>query len=397
MAQPINTVDGRPNRKLIIFTAFADTALYLYESIADWARTELGLPGALVTGSGSNKTNLPGLRTDLSSVLTAFAPKAKERPAEFADEGELDLLIATDCISEGQNLQDGDYLVNYDIHWNPVRIIQRFGRIDRIGSPNAVIQLVNLWPNMALDEYIGLEQRVSGRMVLLDISAIGEENLIERDAGNVMQDLEYRRKQLQKLREAVIDLEDLSSGISIADLTLADYRIELAGYLREHPGKLAAMPLGAYAVTSSADAASDESAALQPGAIFCLRAVGDAALATIEPGYPLAPHCVVHVSADGAFQLPHSQAKQVLDRLKGLCLGRDLVDAQACARFDKATKAGRQMLPYQAMLQQAIASVVGKSQERAVASLFTPGGTHAKKGEFAGMGDFEVVAFLVIV
>ena len=397
VAQPINTVDGRPNRKLIIFTAFADTALYLYDCIADWARTELGLHGALVTGSGSNKTNLPGLRTDLSSVLTAFAPKAKERPAEFAGEGELDLLIATDCISEGQNLQDGDYLVNYDIHWNPVRIIQRFGRIDRIGSPNAVIQLVNFWPNMALDEYIGLEQRVSGRMVLLDISATGEENLIERDAGNVMQDLEYRRKQLQKLQEAVIDLEDLSSGISIADLTLADYRIELAGYLREHPGRLAAMPLGAYAVTSSADA--DD--VLHPGAIFCLRAVGDAALATIEPGYPLAPHYVVHVSMDaataGAVQLPHSQAKQVLDRLKGLCLGRDLVDAQACERFDKATKAGRQMQPYQALLQQAIASVVGKSQERAVASLFSPGGTHAKKGEFAGMGDFEVVAFLVIV
>ena len=410
VAQPINTVDGRPNRKLIIFTAFADTALYLYDCIADWARTELGLHGALVTGSGRNKTNLPGLRTELSSVLTAFAPKAKERPAEFADEGELDLLIATDCISEGQNLQDGDYLVNYDIHWNPVRIIQRFGRIDRIGSPNAVIQLVNFWPNMALDEYIGLEQRVSGRMVLLDISATGEENLIERDAGNVMQDLEYRRKQLQKLQEAVIDLEDLSSGIAIADLTLADYRIELAGYLRAHPGRLAAMPLGAYAVvspavTSSADAAGDESAALQPGAIFCLRAVGDAALATVEPGYPLAPHYVVHVSmdaatalgSDGAVQLPHSQVKQVLDRLKGLCLGRDLVQREACERFDKATKAGRQMLPYQAMLQRAIASVVGKSQERAVASLFSPGGTHAKKGEFAGMGDFEVVAFLVIV
>jgi hypothetical protein len=208
-----------------------------------------------------------------------------------------------------------------------------------------------------------------------------------------MNDLEYRRKQLQKLQEAVIDLEDLSSGISIADLTLADYRIELAGYLREHPGKLAAMPLGAYAVTSSANAED----VLAPGAIFCLRAVGDAALATIEPGYPLVPHYVVHVSTDGAVQLPHSQAKQVLDRLKGLCLGRDLSDAQACDRFDKATKSGRQMLPYQTMLQQAIASVVGKSQERAVASLFTPGGTHAKKGEFAGMDDFEVVAFLAIV
>ena len=202
------------------------------------------------------------------------------------------------------------------------------------------------------------------------------------------------------MQEAVIDLEDLSSGISIADLTLADYRIELAGYLREHPRKLATMPLGAYAVTSSAGSGD----ALAPGAIFCLRAVADgavAALAASEPGYPLAPHYVVHVSTDengdGAVQLPHGQAKQVLDRLKGLCLGRDLSDAQACARFDKAAKAGRQMQPYQALLQRAIASNVGKSQERAVASLFSPGGTHAKRGEFAGMADFEVVAFLVIV
>lgn len=392
VARPINVIDGEPNRKLIIFTAFADTAIYLYEAVAEWAREDLGLHSALVTGAGANRTNLPGLRTDLASVLTAFAPRAKERPAEFAAEGELDLLIATDCISEGQNLQDGDYLINYDIHWNPVRIIQRFGRIDRIGSPNQVIQLVNFWPNMALDEYIGLEQRVSGRMVLLDISATGEENLIERDAGNLMNDLEYRRLQLRKLQDAVIDLEDLSSGISIADLTLADYRIELAGYLREHPGRLAAMSLGAYAVTSSA--AADDGPG--PGAIFCLRAMGQAALAAIEPGYPLAPHYVVHVGADGAVQLPHGQAKQVLDLLKGLCLGRDLPDAQACARFDKATRGGRQMQAYQDLLGLAIASIVGKSQERAVASLFTPGGTHVRKGEFAGVGDFEVVAFLVI-
>ena len=389
IAQPIND----KNKKVIVFTAFADTAAYLHRELEQWLHKEYGLYSALVTGTGINKTNMPGCRADLNTILTNFSPLSKKRVEIFPEEtNAIDVLICTDCISEGQNLQDCDYLVNYDIHWNPVRIIQRFGRIDRIGSPNAHIQLVNFWPNMALDEYIGLEQRVSGRMVLLDISATGEENLIERDAGNLMNDLEYRRKQLQKLQEAVIDLEDLSSGISIADLTLADYRIELAGYLREHPGKLAAMPLGAYAVTSSAQA--DD--ALPPGAIFCLRAEGEAALATIEPGYPLAPHYVVHVGADAAVLLPHSQAKQVLDRLKGLCLGRDMPDAQACARFDKLTKAGRQMQPYQTMLQQAIASIVGKSQERAVASLFTPGGTHARKGEFAGMADFEVVAFLVI-
>ena len=183
----------------------------------------------MVTGAGRNRTTLPGLRRDLASILTTFAPRTKERPDDLAGEGEIDLLIATDCISEGQNLQDCDWLINYDIHWNPVRIIQRFGRIDRIGSPNERIQLVNFWPNMELEEYLRLEQRVSGRMVLVDISATGEENLIEQQSGDPMNDLVYRRKQLLKLQDAVINLEDLSSGVSIADLTLTDFRIDLAG------------------------------------------------------------------------------------------------------------------------------------------------------------------------
>jgi hypothetical protein len=211
------------NRKLLLFTAFADTADYLYRELAPWAKKTLGLNVAVVTGTGANKTTVPGLRSDMSTVLSAFSPRSKERPAELATEGNIDLLIATDCISEGQNLQDCDFLINYDIHWNPVRIIQRFGRIDRIGSTNVSIQLVNFWPNMELDEYLDLESRVSGRMVLLDVSATGEENVIEFQAGNQMNDLEYRRAQLQKLQDAVIDLEDLSSGVSIADLTLNDF------------------------------------------------------------------------------------------------------------------------------------------------------------------------------
>src|SRR5690554_1407563 len=195
---PINTLDGKSNQKIIVFTAFSDTAHYLYEQLAPWVKSTLGIDAALVTGSAGIQTTLPGLRKSMSDVLSAFAPRAKERPEELAAEGEIDLLIATDCISEGQNLQDCDWLINYDIHWNPVRIIQRFGRIDRIGSPNQCIQLVNFWPNMELEEYINLEQRVSGRMVLLDISATGEENLIEQQSGNPMNDLEYRRKQLLK-------------------------------------------------------------------------------------------------------------------------------------------------------------------------------------------------------
>ena len=388
--QPINP----GNRKVIVFTAFADTADYLYRELSGWAATELGVQTAIVTGTGHNKSTLPGLRSDLASILTTFSPRSKERPADFADEGEIDLLIATDCISEGQNLQDCDTLVNYDIHWNPVRIIQRFGRIDRIGSTNACIQLVNFWPNMELEEYINLEARVSGKMVLLDISATGEENLIELQPGSPMNDLEYRRKQLLKLQDAVIDLEDLSSGVSIADLTLSDFRIDLASFLREHPGRLERLPLGSLAVTTAQGVGES---AIPPGIIFCLRAESEAARNAIEPGYPLAPHFLIHVGEDGAVLLAYPQARQALDRLKKLCAGRDLPDAGACARFDRLTRDGRDMTAAQEALAAAVASIVGKKEERAVASLFIPGGTHAMKGEFAGINDFEVVALLVML
>lgn len=383
--------DNPGNRKVIVFTAFADTARYLYDQLSGWAQQTHGIRTALVTGSGGNRTTLPGLRRDLGSILSAFSPRSKERPEELAGEGELDLLIATDCISEGQNLQDCDWLINYDIHWNPVRIIQRFGRIDRIGSPNQTIQLVNFWPNMELDEYINLEQRVSGRMVLLDISATGEENLIQAESGNPMNDLEYRRRQLLKLQETVIDIEDLSSGVSITDLTLTDFRIDLAEYAKDHPDAIEQLPLGAMAVTTSSDAD------IPPGIIFCLRAEGPDAAKTIEPGYPLAPHYLVHVGESGAVELPYTQAKRILDRLKRLALGRDLPDVGACARFDAQTGNGEDMCAPRDLLAAAIASVAGKRQERAVASLFTPGGTQALAGEFAGSDDFEVVAWLAVL
>lgn len=386
------------NRKILLFTAFADTADYLYRELAGWARDDHGINAAVVTGTGANKTTLRGLRSDMSSILSAFSPRSKERPATMVGEGEIDLLIATDCISEGQNLQDCDFLVNYDIHWNPVRIIQRFGRVDRIGSTNACIQLVNFWPNMELDEYLDLESRVSGRMVLLDVSATGEENVIEFQAGNQMNDLEYRRAQLQQMQDAVIDLEDLSSGVSIADLTLNDFRIDLSGFLRDNRERLEALPLGTYAVVTTPDDQSGNGhTPIPPGAIFCLRAVGEAAESAAEPGYPLSPHFVVHVSDEGEVHLPYTQAKQVLDRLKNLSIGRDLPDAQAYGRFDRATRFGRDMEPYQKLLARAVASIAGKSEERAVASLFSPGGTHALRGEFAGINEFEVVAFLVIL
>ena len=396
IASKVATPLNGENRKILLFTAFADTANYLYAQLATWAKNELGLESAVVSGTGANKTTQLGLRSDMSSILSAFSPRSKERPKEMDSEGQIDLLIATDCISEGQNLQDCDFLINYDIHWNPVRIIQRFGRIDRIGSTNSHIQLVNFWPNMELDEYLDLESRVSGRMVLLDVSATGEENVIEFQAGNQMNDLEYRRAQLQKLQDAVIDLEDLSSGVSIADLTLNDFRIDLAGYLHDHREQLENLPPGTYAVVPEPDASAPEND-LPSGAIFCLRAVGGAAERAAEPGYPLNPNFVVHVSDEGEVLLPYTQVKQVLDRLKKAAIGRDLPDAEACARFDKATRYGRDMENYQTLLARAIASISGKSEERAIASLFHSGGTHALKGEFSGINDFEVIAFLVIL
>ena len=379
------------NNKIIIFTAFADTAKYLYEQLSVWANQNLRLESALVTGSGSNQCTIKKLPKDLTSVLTAFSPRSKERPADFEDDGEIDLIFATDCISEGQNLQDCDFLINYDIHWNPVRIIQRFGRIDRIGSPNSRIQLVNFWPNIQLEEYINLEQRVSGRMVLLDISATGEENIIEQDAGNQMNDLEYRRTQLLKLQDAVIDMEDLSAGISITDLTLTDFKIELSRYNKANVRKLDSLPLGTFSVVSTDDLG------IPPGIIFCLKAEGEFAEKLLEPGYPLAPYYIVYVAYDQSVELPFTQVKTILDRLKRICVGKDVPDLRSYDRYHRATKNCEDTTKSRLLLSSAISSIIGKREEKAVATLFTPGGTSALKGEFAGVNDFEVVSYLIIL
>ena len=300
-------------------------------------------------------------------------------PEDLAGEGELDLLIATDCISEGQNLQDCDWLINYDIHWNPVRIIQRFGRIDRIGSPNERIQLVNFWPNMELEEYINLEQRVSGRMVLLDISATGEENLIEQQSGNQMNDLEYRRKQLLKLQDAVIDLEDLSTGVSIADLTLTDFRIDLAQYLKAHPGVLESLPLGTCAVTTTTEAEIAAGHHLLPArrrrggrrapprqAIRSRRTTSSMSATTARCCCPTR-----RPSRSSTASSASASAATCPMPAPAPASTRPPSRARTCAHAQR-------------LLAAAVASVVGKSEERAVASLFTPGGTHALKGEFAG-------------
>ena len=397
LATKIRTPINPGTRKALIFTAFADTALYLYEHLAPWLKSELGIQTALVTGSGANRCTVPAVGNKLSNILTAFSPRSKERADEYAGDGDIDVIIATDCISEGQNLQDCDFLVNYDIHWNPVRIIQRFGRIDRIGSPNTRIQLVNFWPNVELEEYINLEQRVSGKMVLLDVSATGEENLIDQRPAGQMNDLEYRRKQLEQLQHTVIDLEDLSNGISIADLTLNDFRIDLADFLKSKSAALAGLPLGAHAVVSEAVLNADESDKnrIPAGTIVCLRS-DDQQPGAVDPSYPLAPHYLLHVGPDGTVLLSFTQAKAVLDRLRRIANSQIEVDAEAWKAFDRATRQGQDMAAIQRQIAAAAQAVAGKSEERAAASLFTPGGTHARKGEFAGINAFEVIAYLIV-
>ena len=391
IARKVKAPLNEANRKVIVFTAFADTAEYLYRELAETARA-LGLHAAIATGTGSNRTTLPGIRHDLASILSAFSPRSKERPAEFSSEGEIDLMIATDCISEGQNLQDCDYLVNYDIHWNPVRIIQRFGRIDRIGSKNDRIQLVNFWPNMELEEYINLERRVSGRMVLLDISATGEENLIETESCDEMHDLEYRREQLLKLQEQVIDLEDLSSGISITDFGLTDYRIDDARYRAEHRGSLERTPLGSFAAAGIGLGQPT----IEPGAIFCLKAEGEG-LSAPDASYPLHPYYLAQVRQDGTVVLGYAQARQILDRLKAICQDGEAIDSTALSRLERSTKGFADMTAIRKLLAAALSSISGKREERSTASLFYPGGTRILKGEAAGLDDFEVVAFLAII
>lgn len=390
VAAPINT----GNQKALIFTAFADTAEYLFMELADWVWDELGLNTGKITGhTHGNRSTIKSLRRDIPSILSAFSPASKERDSTEADSAEIDILIATDCISEGQNLQDCDFLVNYDIHWNPVRIIQRFGRIDRLGSTNQTIQLVNLWPNMELDEYIDLEARVAGRMVLLDISATGEENVIEYAEGDAMNDLEYRRRQLEQLQNDVPSIEDLSDGISITDLTLNDYRMDLGEYLKEHGEELERVPLGAFAVTPIDDLVDGEN--LGPGAIFCLRNMN--ARVKGDPTYPLAPHYLVYVGDDGEIRYNFTHTRRILDTLKRLSLGRTGPDKTSEARLKKATQGGRDMSHYRELLAQAVAAITGKAEERGVESLFQPGGTIINTDSFQGMDDFEVVSYLIIL
>lgn len=380
IAHPINA----GNRKVLLFTAFADTARYLYEELAPEVG-KLGLHAALVTGSSAPKSTLKK-SYDFESLLTLFAPRAKEKDNIMPEEaGEIDVLIATDCISEGQNLQDCDYLINYDIHWNPVRIIQRFGRIDRIGSPNASIQLVNYWPDISLDEYINLKERVESRMIIADITATGDDNILAAKST----DVSYRREQLRRLQEEIIEMEDLKTGISITDLGLNDFRMDLLNFIKENDDQALA-PKGLHAVVFARPELG-----LMPGVVFALRNLRKGG--TVNQYNRLYPYYLLYIGRDGHIVADHTEVKKILDLVRTACKGQQAPQYDICRQFNEETAEGRNMQRYSELLSQAIQSMIEIKEERDIDSLFSAGRTTALVNTIAGLDDFELIAFLVVM
>lgn len=380
LEQPING----DNKKILIFTAFADTAIYLYEQISVYIKDKYNLNTAVVTGTIEGRTTLKGLKADLNNVLTYFSPVSKGKNLfEPDDKRNIDILIATDCISEGQNLQDCDYLINYDIHWNPVRIIQRFGRIDRIGSKNKYIQLVNFWPDLTLDEYINLKERVETRMKISVMTSTGDDDLINPEEKG---DLEYRKQQLKRLQEEVVDIEDMSDGISITDLGLNEFRLDLLEYIKTH-GDLDRKPFGLHAVTKRTED-------LPQGVIFVLKNrnknINEDNLNRLHPFY------MVYIGEDGDIVCDYLNPKKLLDTMRLLCRGRDKPIADLYEAFNKQTDDGRNMQEVSELLNDAINSIIDVKEESDIESLFTPGGTSALLSQVNGLNDFELICFLVV-
>ena len=370
------------NRKMIIFTAFADTADYLYQELSSELKQELGMEFAEVTGTGGGKVTVPGIHADLNEVLSCFSPVSKNRAAvnpRLSDKN-IDVLIATDCISEGQNLQDCDCLVNYDIHWNPVRIVQRFGRIDRIGSHNKVIQLVNFWPDVELDDYINLKGRVESRMHAVVMTSTGDDDLLNE---NERGDLEYRRLQLEQMQNQVVDLEEVSGGVSITDLGLNDFRMDLVAYHQENPD-IDRVPTGIDAVVEGD----------QPGVIFVLRNVNQQLDAKTRN--QIHPFYLIHVSDDGEIIHGYLDPKETLDTMCRLCRGKSEPDAELCRAYNKTTKNGRDMRAASRLLRSAIESIVDQKADADIDSFFTGGTTSFLENDVVGLDDFELICFLVV-
>lgn len=376
--EPLN----KDNRKVLIFTAFSDTAQYLYEQVGAYMLRSFGLHTALVTGSVEGRSTVPKFKADLNNVLTCFSPVSKDRAALMPDGPDIDILIATDCISEGQNLQDCDCVINYDIHWNPVRLVQRFGRIDRIGSRNVVIQMINFWPDVQLDAYIDLRARVETRMKALVLSSTGDDNPLSPEEKG---DLEYRREQLQRLRTEVVDLEDMRGGVSITDLGLNEFRMELLEYAKHHP-ELETCPGGISAVAAAPDA--------PPGVVFVLKNVHNEV--NINDRNRLHPYYLVYLDEDGVTLHSHLCPKDILDAMRQLCRGQKQPDKALCRVFNAETDDGRKMQKYSDLLEDAVLSIVDAKADSDLDSLFRAGGTTALLDKVSGLDDFELICFVVV-
>ncbi|MBT9674765.1 ATP-dependent helicase [Gemmiger formicilis] len=377
--EPLN----KDNRKVLIFTAFSDTAQYLYEQVGAYMLRNFGLHTALVTGSVEGRSTVPKFKADLNNVLTCFSPVSKDRAALMPDGPDIDILIATDCISEGQNLQDCDCVINYDIHWNPVRLVQRFGRIDRIGSRNVVIQMINFWPDVQLDAYIDLRARVETRMKALVLSSTGDDNPLSPEEKG---DLEYRREQLQRLRTEVVDLEDMHGGVSITDLGLNEFRMELLEYAKHHP-ELETCPGGISAVAAATPDAP-------PGVVFVLKNVHNEV--NINDRNRLHPYYLVYLDEDGVTLHSHLCPKDILDAMRQLCRGQKQPDKALCRAFNAETDDGRKMQKYSDLLEDAVLSIVDAKADSDLDSLFRAGGTTALLDKVSGLDDFELICFIVV-
>lgn len=372
------------NKKVLIFSAFSDTAEYLYEHVSQFMKQKHGIDTALITGSTDGRTTMKGFKATLNNVLTCFSPISKSRDVLMpGSKMEIDVLIGTDCISEGQNLQDCDYLVNYDIHWNPVRIIQRFGRIDRIGSKNEYIQLVNFWPDMNLDEYINLKARVETRMKISIMTSTGDDNLINPEERG---DLEYRKQQLKRLREEVVDIEDMSTGISIMDLGLNEFRLDLLEYVKNN-GDMDKKPKGMHAVVP----ATEE---LPEGVVFVLKNINNSV--NIDNRNRIHPFYMVYIGIDGEVICDYLNPKEMLDDIRLLCRGKKEPIEDLYRRFNEETDDGRNMTEMSELLSEAINSVIDSKEESDIDSLFTAGGTSALMSAVSGLDDFELICFLVV-
>ena len=392
ITRKINNPINEDNKKIIIFTAFADTAKYLYKNISVWAKDNYNLNSALVTGSENPKTTIKMSRVDLNKVLINFSPISKEREKVMPEiKEEIDILIATDCISEGQNLQDCDYLINYDIHWNPVRIVQRFGRIDRLGSRNTCIKLVNFWPSIELDEYIHLEGRVKQKMTMLDISATGEEDVINENPQK-MKDLEYRRKQLKQLQEEVIDLEEVNGNVSLTDFTLDDFRMDLINLQEKYDSEVENTPLGIYSIVKNNNKSLDDE--IKPGVIYCLKKTDS--YKNESDKNPIYPYYMAYVKEDGEIIYNYSNVKKILDIYKSLCIGNNKVLNDLVEKFNEETKNQKKMDKYKDLLTDVTDDILGKIEEQDTLNIFSLGDLSGMLDNNTNQEEFEIVSYLVI-